>query len=188
MQFLQPAAANIPSVGKRVLKKPLPDLSAFCGHAWMPGGLFSGVAQDDFAVPDIVSQGFYRLCVPVWEKRAAEDASPPPKGYLNCKQCLKACQSRASSTRTEAGNTSPTRQNASAAGYAPLSVPAAFSAYAKPRSPSRCIEAANENTKRHPAGKRSRRGAFLCALSSSTAAAKFAMNCTNVLSGGEVVN
>lgn len=50
-------------------KKPqvLPDLAAFRKNYWVRGGIFSDVADDDFAVLNTVNRGVYRLRVPSWD-------------------------------------------------------------------------------------------------------------------------
>ena len=50
-------------------KKPqvLPDLASFRKNDWVKGGIFSDVANDDFAVLNTVNHGIYRLRVPSWD-------------------------------------------------------------------------------------------------------------------------
>jgi len=57
-------------------KKPqvLPDLADFRKNAWIRGGLFSDVAEDDFNVLNTVNRGLYRLRVPSWDN--AKFAAP----------------------------------------------------------------------------------------------------------------
>ena len=57
-------------------KKPqvLPDLADFRKSAWIRGGLFSDVADDDFNVLNTVNRGLYRLRVPSWDN--AKFAAP----------------------------------------------------------------------------------------------------------------
>ena len=76
--------------------KPLPDLAAFRAQDWVPGGIFSDVANDDFAVLPIVNCGTYRLRVPVWNGADCRD----------CKMCLNACPEKAI-LRAENGQYTP---------------------------------------------------------------------------------
>ena len=57
-------------------KKPqvLPDLAAFRKNDWVKGGIFSDVADDDFAVLNTVNRGLYRLRIPSWDN--AKFAAP----------------------------------------------------------------------------------------------------------------
>ena len=67
------------------IPEPLPDLAAFRSERWVPGGIFSDVANDDFAVLPIVSRGLYRLRVPVWNGTGCRD----------CRICVNSCPEQA---------------------------------------------------------------------------------------------
>lgn len=45
------------------------DVHGFRLHEWIPGGLFSDVADEDYETVTDVTTGLYRLRVPVWENR-----------------------------------------------------------------------------------------------------------------------
>ena len=47
--------------------KSAPNIREFRQKEWIPGGIFSDVAKDDFAVHNTISTGLYRLRVPHWE-------------------------------------------------------------------------------------------------------------------------
>jgi len=48
-------------------KKANSNLFSFRKEEWVPGGIFSDVCNDDFAVINVVTTGLYRQRVPVWE-------------------------------------------------------------------------------------------------------------------------
>ena len=51
----------------------------------MPGGIFSDVAADDFAVLPLVARGAYRLRAPIWTGAECRD----------CRICVKSCPENA---------------------------------------------------------------------------------------------
>ena len=65
--------------------EPLPDLEAFRAEDWVPGGIFSDVATDDFAVRPLVARGAYRLRAPIWTGAECRD----------CRICVKSCPENA---------------------------------------------------------------------------------------------
>lgn len=51
-------------------QKEVVSLGQFRGKEWIPSGIFSDVAPDDFMVNGLVARGDYRLRVPMWQNAA----------------------------------------------------------------------------------------------------------------------
>ena len=74
----------VPAVVKKKEVATVNDLKEFRENEWVKGGIFSDVADDDYAVMPLVTTGLYRLRIPMWE-------NSPEHACVDCKTCLKNC-------------------------------------------------------------------------------------------------
>ncbi|MCR5562203.1 MAG: glutamate synthase [Desulfovibrio sp.] len=66
-------------------RAPVMDMGTFRRNAWVPGGIFGDVLEDDGRVTELAAPGDERLRVPVWNGESCRD----------CRLCLKSCPRKA---------------------------------------------------------------------------------------------